>query len=65
MGLYLPHGSTCMDEGVIAHVRGVEGFACKARNLIMDLVVTSCDEADFITIQGTTDRKFGIIPITV
>ena len=42
-----------MDEGVVVDVRGGKGFACKVGKPIMELVVTSRDEAILLEIQGT------------
>ena len=64
MGLSLPFGMTWIYAVVVMYVRGSEGFACNFNDPIMELVVTSCDKDDIITIQGTTDRKIGVEDIT-
>ena len=54
-----------MDEGVVEHMRGGEGFACKVSYPITELVVMSHDEAALLTIQVVTYRKFSVAAITV
>ena len=43
--LVLPstYGATCVDFGVVTHVRGGEGFSCKAGKPITELVVALLD----------------------
>ena len=50
MFLFLSNGITLMDDGVVAHVRGDEGFSWKVSDPITDLGVTSRDEAALILI---------------
>ena len=54
-----------MYEGVVANMRGGEGFSCEVSDPITDLVVTSCDEAALLIVQGMTYRKFGVSAIKV
>ena len=51
LGFSLPHGMKFMDKGVVAHVRGGEGFSCEVSNRITELFVMSCDEAALLAIQ--------------
>ena len=44
-----------VDEGVAAHMQGHEGLDFQVSNPIMQLVVTSVEEAAFFTIQGVGD----------
>ena len=41
LGLYFLHETTWVDEVVITHVRGGEGFSCKVSNSTTDIVVAS------------------------
>ena len=41
-----------MDEGFVAHMRGIEGLSGQASNPIMQLVVTSSEKSAFLTVQG-------------
>ena len=65
LGLSLPHNMTWMDERLVVHIRGGEGFACEVSNPITELVVTSCDEAALVTTKGMKDRKFSVTEIAV
>ena len=58
------HDVNLMDGGVVAHVRGGEGFACKASNPIAELVVMSHDKDALLKIQGVTYGKFGVVSTT-
>ena len=51
MGLSLLHFMTYMDEVVFMHLQEVKGFACDVSNPIMELVSTSCYEADLLSVQ--------------
>ena len=52
MGLNAPHITTCVDGGVVAHMRGCEDLSGQVCNPVMKLVVTSGDEAASFEIQG-------------
>ena len=65
LGLYLLNETTLMYEGVTAHVQVGEGFACKVSILITELVVTSCDDAAILEIQGVTNGKLGVAAVAV
>ena len=52
------HGETCVDFGVVARLRGVEGLARKVSNPITELVVTLRDEASLLAVKGVTYFKF-------
>ena len=65
LGLSLLHCKICMDEGVVAHVRGGEGFYCEVSEPIAELVVTSRYEAVLLKVQGITDGSFGVATILV
>ena len=54
-----------MHDWVVAHVQGDEGFACKVREPIKDLVVISLDESTLLTIQVVKYENFGFAAITV
>ena len=54
-----------MDEWVVAHIIGREGFSCEVRNSITELVVTSCDEAVLVSIQGMKDIQFCVVATSV
>ena len=54
-----------MDEGVIAHVRGDEGFSYKVSKPITEIVVTSRDEAALLAIQGRKNEKLGVAAVVV
>ena len=54
-----------MYEGVIAHVLGGEGFACKVRNPITELVVTIHDDAAILSIQGLSNVKLGVAAVAM
>ena len=43
-----------MDEGVVAHVREVQGLSCEVGNPITELATMSHDEADLIAVQRVT-----------
>ena len=45
MGLHVPNFTDCVDEGVVAHMRGCEGLDGQVCNLVTQLVVTSGDKA--------------------
>ena len=51
LGFALPHDATCMYDGVVAPVRGGKGFACEVVKPTTELVMMSCDEADFCAVQ--------------
>ena len=53
-----------MYEGVVEHAQGGEGFACKVRDPIMEIVVTSPYDEALVKVQGNTDGKFGIAAVT-
>ena len=65
MDLSLQHGVTWTYEEVVAHMQGGEGLAFKVSNPNKELVVTSNYEAALLTIKGTTDRKLGVVAITM
>ena len=62
MSLYLLHGKTLIDEGVVAHIRGGEIFSWKVRNPITELVVTSHEYAALLTIQVVKNGKMALQP---
>ena len=64
VGLSLPNYTTWMYEGVVEHAQGGEGFACKVRDPIMEIVVTSPYDEALVKVQGNTDGKFGIAAVT-
>ena len=47
----------CVDFGVVTHVHGVKGLACKVRDPITEPVVTRRDEASLIAVKGVADIK--------
>ena len=57
IALSSPHVATCLYSGVVTHVRGGEGLVSKVGNLITELVVTSCDEASLLAVEGMADVK--------
>ena len=63
--LSLTHDTTWMDEGFIVHLQGSEGFACEVSNPILELALMIFDQAALLTIQGKTDRKFGVAATTM
>ena len=65
MVLTLLHGLTWMDNGAIAHTRGGKYFAYEVGNPITELVMTSRDEANLLTIQGVIDGKSCIASVAV
>ena len=58
------HYTTCKYEGFFAHVRGCESFAGHIRNPVTELVMTHCDEATPLTVEGVANRKVGIAAVT-
>ena len=46
-------------------MRGGESFAVQIRDPVMDLVVTHCDEAALLTVEGVANRKFVVAVVTV
>ena len=65
LGLYFLHGATWMDEWVVAHVQGGKLFACESDDPIIELVMTSRDEAALLVTQGVTYIEFRIASVTV
>ena len=49
--LSLFHGTTLIDEGVVAYVQGGEGLSCKVSNPITDIVGKIHNEAVLLAIQ--------------
>ena len=54
-----------MDEGVVAHVRGVKWFDGQVGCHIIELVVTSCDEAAIFVVKVVGVGEGGVAPITI
>ena len=52
------HGVTCVDFGVVTHMRGDEGLARKVDNPITELIMTHLDEASLLSVEGVVDSKF-------
>ena len=65
MVLDLPHGMTWVDEGVVTHMRGSKGFYGQVRDPITELIITSHDEANLLTVQGEVDGEgeFSLIKV--
>ena len=59
------HGTTYVYFGVVMHVCGVEGLACKARDPITELVVTCRDEESILTVKDVEDVKSRATSITL
>ena len=59
------HGATCEDEGVVTHVRWGEGFVKQVCDPVPDLVMTLCDEANPLSIEGVKNGEFGVAAVTV
>ena len=59
------HFMTWMDEGVVAHVQGGEGFACKVGDPIPYLVMESRDEAALLIVQCMLYQECGIVAVAV
>ena len=46
--IHSPHGATCVDFGVVTHMCGGKGLACKFGNPITETIVTCHDEASLL-----------------
>ena len=42
-----------------------EGFASQVCNPFPELIVTCCDEASPLSIEGVTNGEFGVVAVTV
>ena len=51
------HGGNYVDFGVVTHVRGGEGLACKVGNPITYLVVMLYDEASLLAVKVVVNFK--------
>ena len=56
---------TCVDEGVIMHVRGIENLSVKVCDPITQLVATRGNEAALFSVQGIGDGKHSIAVVVV
>ena len=56
MGIYLPHGATWVDEGVVAHVRGGKRLYGQVNDPVTEIVVASHEEAALLMVQCTGDE---------
>ena len=58
--LVLPstYSTTFVDFGVVTHIHWGEGLALKVGNPITYLVVTRCDEAPLLAVEGVAYAKF-------
>ena len=61
----VPVRLTCEDEGVVAHVRGSEGFASQVCNPVPELIMTCCNESAPLTVKGVANGKFGVAVVVV
>ena len=59
------HGATWVNEGVVAHVGGGEGFACQVYYPVTELVVMHRDKAALLKANGVNDQELGMEAITV
>ena len=59
------YGKTYVNFGVVTHMCGGEGLACKVRNSITDLVATRRNEASLIAVEDVADVKLCAISITI
>ena len=64
MSLCPLHYATCVDEGVVAHVRGREVFSGKVRNPVMELVMSRRDEASLFAVHRMAYRDSGVKVVT-
>ena len=55
--LPLMHSATCVDFGVVTHVRGSEVLACKVGDPITEIFVTRRGEASLLVFKGASDVK--------
>ena len=65
LGLPPPYSATCTYFGVAAHVRWVEGLACKVGDPITELVVIRRNEAILLAVQVVADCEFRPTSITM
>ena len=65
--LVLPsmYGATRVDFGVVRHVCGGEGLACKFYKPITEIIMTLRDEASLIAVEGISDVKCRSMSITM
>ena len=59
------HSATCVDFGVVTHVRGGEGLACKVGDTITELVVTRHDKASLLAVKDVSDIKCCVTSIAM
>ena len=65
LSLWPLQGATYEDEGVVAHVRGGEGFAVQVCDPVPEIIMTRRDEAAPIEIEGMTNSGFGVAAVKV
>ena len=59
------HGTTLVNEGVVAYVRGGESPARQIRDPVTELIVTRRDEATPLAVEGVKNGKFGVAAVAV
>ena len=59
------HGTTLVNEGVVAYVRGGEGPARQIRDPVTELIMTRRDKATPLAVEGVANGKLCVAAVAV